>query len=90
MYRMFQIAGRFSPAGVGTWMGQHKIDPGHLFVSEEAAMKDACERMIGLAKIAGVRLDPEPTAHRNASGSLTIRCPPLDAIFVIKEYCKYK
>lgn len=86
MFKMYQSAGRFSKPAVSTWIGTHKIDPGKLFVSEDAAMLDVCSRISEMCRIAGSICNPDVdlSATRNAKGNLTIRARNLDVSFVIR------
>jgi hypothetical protein len=71
MLTLHQQATRFAPSAVGTWVGQHKLGPGRLFVSEDAALREIAERLCELSAL--TRREPDFETTRHASGSITVR-----------------
>ena len=87
MFLMHQNSGRFAKSAVSAWCGRNKLGPGRRFVSEDAAMREACERLSHLYQEGGIRPDPNEdlSTHRHGSGGLTIRSRGLDVSFVIRS-----
>ena len=83
MLTLHQTATRFAPPAVSVWVGQHKLGPGRLFLTEDAALWEVCERLCAMAAI--VRREPTLSTERHDSGAITVRCDPLGVVYVIRR-----
>lgn len=85
MFGLIQNATRFAKPAVFAWVGHHKIDRNKRFVSEDAALKNVCERLVELSTI--TRIDPAlPVIHRKPDGAITVLSDALGVAFMIRHY----